>query len=87
MIIVLNVHAPTENKTDDTKDGLYKKLEHAFYQLCEYHIKILFEDFNVKVWNEGLHEVGNDNGVSAVCFAPSKIVIVKEYNVSTLQHS
>jgi hypothetical protein len=28
-IIVLNVHAPTEDKTDDTKDRFYKELEHA----------------------------------------------------------
>jgi hypothetical protein len=27
-IIVLNVHAPTEDKTDDVKDSLYEELEH-----------------------------------------------------------
>jgi hypothetical protein len=26
-IIVLNVHAPTEDKTDDVKDGFYEELE------------------------------------------------------------
>jgi hypothetical protein len=29
-IIVLNVHAPSENKTDDVKDSLYKELECVF---------------------------------------------------------
>jgi hypothetical protein len=26
-IIILNVHAPTEDKTDDVKDGFYEELE------------------------------------------------------------
>jgi hypothetical protein len=29
-IIVLNVHAPTANKTDDMKDRFYEELEHLF---------------------------------------------------------
>jgi hypothetical protein len=29
-IIVLNVHAPTEDKTDDVKDRFYEKLERLF---------------------------------------------------------
>jgi hypothetical protein len=28
-IIVLNVHAPTEDKTDDVKDSFYEELERA----------------------------------------------------------
>jgi len=28
-IIVLNVRAPTEDKSDDKKDNFYKKLEHV----------------------------------------------------------
>jgi hypothetical protein len=31
-IIVLNVHAPTEDKTDDVKDSFYGALEHVFEQ-------------------------------------------------------
>jgi hypothetical protein len=31
-IIVLNVHAPTEDKTDDVKDGLYEELERMFHK-------------------------------------------------------
>jgi hypothetical protein len=30
-IIALNVHAPTEDKTDDMKDTFYEELEHVFY--------------------------------------------------------
>jgi hypothetical protein len=29
-IIVLNVHAPTEDKCDDIKDSFYKELEGVF---------------------------------------------------------
>jgi hypothetical protein len=29
-IIVLNVHAPTESKTDDVKDSFYEELESVF---------------------------------------------------------
>jgi hypothetical protein len=28
--IVLDVHAPTEDKMDDMKDGFYKELAHVF---------------------------------------------------------
>jgi exonuclease III len=40
-IIVLNVHAPTEDICDDTKDSLYEKLEGVFDQFPKYHMKIL----------------------------------------------
>jgi hypothetical protein len=50
VIIVLNVHAPTEDITDNTKKkNFYKELEHIFDQFPKYHIKFLLEDFNAKV--------------------------------------
>ena len=30
-IIVLNVHAPSEEKSDDSKDSFYKELEQVFF--------------------------------------------------------
>jgi hypothetical protein len=30
-IIVLNVHAPTEDKTDDAKDSFYEELKRIFH--------------------------------------------------------
>ena len=33
-IIVLNVHAPSEEKSDDSKDSSYEKLEQVFLSLC-----------------------------------------------------
>jgi hypothetical protein len=72
-IIVLNVHAPMEDKIDDIKDSFYNELEHVFNKFPKYHMKILLGDFNAKVGREGifkpttgnesLHEISNDNGV------------------------
>jgi hypothetical protein len=86
-IIVLNVHAPTEDKIDDVKDSFYDELEWVFDKYPKYHMKILLGDFNSKVGqedifkptigNETLHEISNDNGVRVVNFATSKNLIVK----------
>jgi hypothetical protein len=72
-IIVLNVHAPTEDRTDDVKDSFYEELECVFDKFPKYHIKILLRYFNAKVGredifkltigNESLHEISNNNGV------------------------
>jgi endonuclease/exonuclease/phosphatase family metal-dependent hydrolase len=78
----LNVHAPTEDKTDDVKGSFYEELQRVFYKFPKYHMKILLGDFNAKVGteeifkptigNESLHEVSNDNGVRLVNFATSR---------------
>jgi hypothetical protein len=69
-IIVLNVHAPTEDKIDDVKDSFYEELERIFDKFPKYHMKILL-DFNAKVHredlfkpilgNESLHEISNNS--------------------------
>jgi hypothetical protein len=46
--IVLNAHAPTEDKDDVTKDSLYDELEEVFDQFLRYHMKILIGHFNAK---------------------------------------
>jgi len=48
-IIVMNVHAPSEEKSDDSKDSFYEDLEQVFHHFPKYHMKILFGDFNAKV--------------------------------------
>jgi exonuclease III len=40
-IIVLNVHAPTEDKTDDVKDSFNEELERIFNTLPKHHTNIL----------------------------------------------
>jgi exonuclease III len=81
-IIVLNVHAPTEDKADDVKDGFYEELERVFDKFPKYHTKIILGDFNAKesredifkpaVGIESVHEINNDNGVRLVNFATSE---------------
>jgi hypothetical protein len=40
-IIVLNVNAPTEDKTDDVKYSFYEEVERVFDKFPKYHMKIL----------------------------------------------
>jgi hypothetical protein len=73
LFIVLNVHAPTEDKTDDVKDSFYEELECVLDTFPKYHMEIMLVDFNAKVGREGivkltignknLYEISNDNGV------------------------
>jgi hypothetical protein len=94
-IIILNVHAPTEDNIYDVKDSFYEELEFIFVKFPKYHMKMLLGDFHVKVGRgviskptickESLHEISNDNVVRVVNFATSKNL--SNYAVPTLQHS
>jgi hypothetical protein len=85
--IVVNVHAPSEEKSDTSKDSFYEELEQVFNHFPKYHMKILLGDFNAKVerenifkptiGQENLHQDSNDNGVRIVNFATSKNLVVK----------
>ena len=76
------MHAPSEEKCDDSKDSLYGELEQVFDHFPKYHMKILFGNFNAKVGRENIfkpkigngsfHHNSNDNGVRIVNFATSK---------------
>ena len=44
-IIVLNVHAPSEEENDDSKNSFYEELEQIFYYFPKYHMKILLVAF------------------------------------------
>jgi hypothetical protein len=69
-IIVLNEHAPTEEKSDDSKDSFYEKVDKVFDHFSKYHTKIRLGDFNAKLGredtfkptmgNESLREDSND---------------------------
>jgi exonuclease III len=48
VIIVLNVHAPTEDKDDDKRDSFYGELEQVFDQFPRYRMKFFLGDFNAK---------------------------------------
>jgi exonuclease III len=70
-IIVMNVHAPTEDKIDDLKDRFYEELEHVFDKFPKYPMKILLGDFNAKV---GREDIFNDLGMR-LCM---KLVMIME---------
>jgi hypothetical protein len=85
---------PTEDKIDDLQDRFFEELEHVFDKFPKYPMKILFVDFNVKVWredifkltigNEGLHEISNDNGVKSSILCHIKKSYCQKYNVPAL---
>jgi len=85
-VIVLNVHAPSEEKSNDSKDSFYDELEQDFDNFPTYHMEILLGDFNAKAGGENifkpttgngsLHRDNNDNGVRTVNFATSESLIV-----------
>ena len=72
------MHAPSEEKSDNSKDSFCEELEQVFDHFPKYNMKIL-GDFNIKVGRENifklsiriesLHQDSNDNGVRLVNFA------------------
>jgi hypothetical protein len=86
-IIVLNVHASSEDRGDDVKDSFYEELGRVFDQFPRYDMTIILGNFNAKVdtenifkptiGNESLHEISNDNGVRVVNFTTSKNLVVE----------
>jgi hypothetical protein len=53
-IIVLNVHAPREDKIDDIKDRFHEELEQVFDKFRKHPLKISLGDFNAKVGTEDI---------------------------------
>jgi hypothetical protein len=84
-IIVLDVHAPTEDKTDYTKDSFYEELECVFSRFPKYDTKILVGGFNTRVdkifsnqqFGGKVQKIRNGNGARVVNFVTSKNGIVK----------
>jgi hypothetical protein len=85
-IIVLNVHAQTQDEIDDVKDRFNEELECEFDKFPKY-LKKMSGNFNAKlgredifkprIGNESSHEISNDNGVRVATFATSKNLTVK----------
>ena len=85
--IVLNAHAPREEKSDDSKT-VYMSSQGRFsfiflstiwaILLGDFIAKLGREDiFQPTIGNECLHKDSNDNGVRIVNFATSKNLVVK----------
>jgi hypothetical protein len=86
------VHAPSEEKSDESKQSFYEELEQVFDHFPKKHMIILVGDFNAKlgennfkptIGNMSLHQDSNDNGVRIVNFATSKNLLVKSTCSST----
>ena len=81
------MHAPSEEKRDNSEDSFYEESEQVFDHLPKYHMKILLRDFNAKLGkedifkptngNESLHQDSNDNCVRIVNIVTSKNLGVK----------
>jgi len=79
---LINVHVPTNEKTEETKEESYNLLEQTISQIASSDIHIVLGDFNAKVGkenvykptigNESLHNETNDNGMKMIQFALSK---------------
>jgi hypothetical protein len=62
-IVVLNVHAPCEDKSYDVTDSFYEELGRVFHQFPRYDMKILLGDFNAKVGRKDIFKPTIGNGV------------------------
>jgi len=81
------VHAPSEEKSDVSKDSFYEELEPVFDNFPKYHMKILLGDFNAKegrenifkptIGDDSLHQNSNIKGVRIVNLATSNNLVVK----------
>jgi len=75
-IAVSNVHAPTEDKSDDTTNSFYEELDHIFDQFPKVphkNVNAKVDIFKPTIGNESVHEIGNNNGVRIINFAISKL--------------
>ena len=86
-ITVLDVHEPSEEKSDESKDSFYEELDQVCEHFPKYYMKFLLRDFNSKVGrenilkptirNESLHQDRNDNGVRIINFATSENLVIQ----------
>jgi hypothetical protein len=47
-IIIVNVHAPCEDTSDDVKDSFYEEVGRVFDQFPRYDVNILLGDFSAR---------------------------------------
>ncbi|KAL4125993.1 hypothetical protein QTP88_010225 [Uroleucon formosanum] len=86
-IVFINVHAPTEDKSQQEKEDFYTEIELLLEGISNSKIKIVLGDINAKIGKErsfrqtigthGLHDMANDNGTKLVDLAIGKGLRVK----------
>lgn len=89
-ISIINVHAPTEEKSIEEKDMFYEEIAKTIDSVKKYDIKIIAGDFNAKVGreedyrnitgNKSFHEKSNENGKKLIQLA-------MEYNMKIVSTS
>ena len=59
---LINVHAPTNEKTEEVKEEFYNLLEQNINQIANSDFKLLLGDFNAKVGKEDIYKptIGNE---------------------------
>jgi len=59
----LNMHAPSEKKSDDSKDSCCNELEQVSDHFPKYRMKILLGDLNAKLGRENIFNptIGNNS--------------------------
>uniref|UniRef100_A0A2C9LI22 Endonuclease/exonuclease/phosphatase domain-containing protein n=1 Tax=Biomphalaria glabrata TaxID=6526 RepID=A0A2C9LI22_BIOGL len=65
-ISFINIHAPTEDADDSTKEAFYDELERIYDEAPKHDIKIVLGDFNAKI---GKEPVFRPIGIRLVDFA------------------
>jgi exonuclease III len=86
-ITFINVHAPSEDKSQEEKDDFYDCVDSTLNALPQYRIRIVLGDLNAKIGKEAifrpiigshsLHETTNDNGLRLIDFACGNGLVVK----------
>ena len=81
----MNACAPTEEKSDDSKDSFYEELEQVFDHFPTYYTKIMSGDFNAKLGREEIFKLTIRNeslhGVRTVKFCHIKKSSCYEHDV------
>jgi hypothetical protein len=57
-IIIWNLQAPSEDKSDNSKDSFYDELEQVFDYIPKYCMQICYEIL-VKLWREKMFQTDN----------------------------
>jgi hypothetical protein len=68
----MNLYSPREDKTYDTTDSFYEKLQQVFNMLYKNNVSPMLRDFIAKVETDGK--------------VPLKVLMVMELQQQTLQH-
>ena len=57
------MHAQSEKKSNDSKDGCYNELEQISDHFPKYPIKVMLGDHDAKVWRENIFKptIGNNS--------------------------